>query len=101
MGNCICNCAHVKHGELYEIIEDKDSNDNIITISKEYKGIKSYCDKCNNIFQDFYEKYGDKNVSWTIENVIMDCYCPSETQNLLDSMKSDLKNLLDNYKLND
>ena len=30
----------------------------------------------------------------------MDCYCPSETQIILDSMKSDLKTLLDNCKSN-
>lgn len=101
-GYCSFDCKHFKYENVYETVEEKNSDGEVIMRWREYKGRKYYCDKCNDNYLSFMKKfdkdYRHKTSKWFDENVSMDCYEPTENRKLLDGMLSDLNTLLTNIK---
>ena len=91
--NCSGNCKHCYYNEMFNREEVKDDNGQVIIIHKDFVGYEWNCKKYPEKYKQFKEENGSKPSKWVMENVTMDCYEPTETQELMDDMIEMLKQL--------
>ena len=56
-----------------------------------------FCEKNNDKFLEFNQKYGDKNSAWVDENIIMPCFEPTEITVALNKFDDSITQLLNEY----
>lgn len=81
--NCGFNCKHF-HGTC-----DFDENSGLKYIE--------CCDIHNDKFLAFQKKYGNKLGAWVDENVVMNCFEPTENVESLNKLDESITKLLENY----
>lgn len=91
--NCSGNCKHCYYDEMFNREEVKDDNGQVIIFHKDFVGFEWTCRKYPERYKQFKEENGSKSSKWVMENVTMDCYEPTETQELMDDMIGMLKQL--------
>ena len=86
MCNCSNGCIHLKHKSKYAINVIKE-NGKVIAETKTFMGYVHYCEKHKEKYEGFCKENGHKSADWVRTNVVMDCFTPNETTQLLDEMK--------------
>ena len=95
--NCDGGCKHIMHTPKYVREEERDEKGEIIFTFNRFAGYERYCTKHPEKQKKYEEENGPKSSNWVLENVIMDCYEPNETQALLNDMHNLLDKLLGNF----
>ena len=56
-----------------------------------------FCEKNNDKFLEFNQKYGKKNSAWVDENIIMTCFEPTEITESLNKLDESITKTLEEY----
>lgn len=97
MCNCSNGCIHLKHRSKYAINVIKE-NGKVIAESQIFMGYIHYCEKHKEKYEEFRKENGEKSADWVRANVVMDCFTPNETTQLLDEMKGLLNEFNKNFQ---
>ena len=96
--NCYGGCIHSKTRDIVRTHTSKGSDGRTLITWNEFVGYEDYCDLYPERYEECKKENSSKTAAWVYDNVVMDCYEPTEFQAHLDNMIELLDELAEKVK---